>query len=209
MPAREPRECFFEGRGQSPGPERGGSIECQKFAFVEDGHAVGEEFDFPHGVRGEQQRSVLPCKDFRFQEMPEISGGDGVEAARRFIQQQYLRLMEQRANQAEALDRAGRKHACLAIQHAAQSEPIAQYFDARGAEFIGKMVQAAKKAEILAAGQPRIEAEVAARVVPDLPPHGRRFTRGILPRQRSGAARRQQERGKNAEQRCFAGSIGP
>jgi len=140
--------------------------------------------------------------------MPEIGGRDGVEAARRFIQQQYLRLMNQCAEQAESLDRAGRKGARLAVQIAAQSEPFAQGFDAAGAEFIGKVVQAAKELQILAAGEPRIEAEIASRVVADLPSHGCWFTRGIVPGQRSSAACRQQKRAQDTKQGCFSGAIG-
>ena len=208
MPARELREYFFQRSGQSPGPQRGGSIEREQLPFVEDGHAVGEQFDFLHGVRGEEQRRIFPRKDFRFQEMPEIGGDDGVEAARRFIQQQHLRLMKQCAEQAESLDRAGGKRARLAVQSAAQSEPFAQGFDAAGAEFIGEVVQAAKELQILAAGEPRIEAEIASCVVPDLASHGCWFARGVVPGQRSGATRWQEQRGQNAKQRRFAGSIG-
>ncbi len=70
------------------------------------------------------------------------------------------------------------------------------------------MVQATKKKEILPAGQPRIEAEVTARVIPDLPAHSRGFARGIVAGQGSGAPRRQKERGKNTKQGRFAGSVG-
>ena len=209
MPAGQPRECFFERRRQSPGPERGGSIEGQKFPFVEDSHAVGEEFDFLHGVGGKQQRGVGASQNFRFQEMPEISGRDSVQAARGFIEQQYPRLMEKRADQAEALDGAGRKRARLAVERFAQAEPFAQGFDASGDNSIGEMVQAAKEAEILAAREPRAEALVASGVVADLPPDGRGFARRIVPGERSGAACRQQQRGQDAKQGRFAGSIGP
>src|SRR5437879_2392699 len=69
------------------------------------------------------------------------------------------------------------------------------------------MVQAAKKAQVLAASQPRVKAQVASRVVSDLSPHSCRFARGIVPGQRSGAASLKQQRCQDSQQRGFACSI--
>src|SRR5579859_706407 len=140
--------------------------------------------------------------------MPEIRGCDGIEATRRFIQQQYPGLMKQRSEQTKSLDRAGGKRSCLAVQDPAQSEAFAQCFDAAGAELIGEVIQAAKKPEILAASQPRVEAEVAARVVADLPPHGCRLAHSVMPGQGGGAACRQEQRGQYSKKRRFARAVG-
>src|SRR5262249_39391206 len=116
-------------------------------------------------------------------------------------------LVKQRAQQAEALDRAGRKRPRLAVQNSGQSEPFAEGFDAAGAELIGEMIQAAKEAKILASGEPRVETEIAAGVVTDLPPHGRGFGGCVVAGEGSGTARREKQRGQDAKQGGLAGPV--
>ena len=49
--------------------------------------------------------------DFRFQEAAKLRGGDGVEAARRLVEQQDAGPMEKGASEAETLDRASGERA--------------------------------------------------------------------------------------------------
>src|SRR6266513_1696635 len=61
------------------------------------------------------------AQDFRFQEAAKLRGGDGVEAARRLVEQQDAGPMEKGASEAETLDRAGGERAHLAVERLAQS----------------------------------------------------------------------------------------
>src|SRR5580704_18924851 len=71
------------------------------------------------------------------------------------------------------------------------------------------MVEAAEESQVFAAGEPRVEAEVAAGVVTELPANGTRFENGIVPRDLRVAVRRKKERGENPEERGFAGAVCP
>ena len=69
------------------------------------------------------------------------------------------------------------------------------------------MVEASEEAQVFAACQARIEAEVAPCVVTELAANGAGIANSIVARDLCAALRGQKERRKNAEQRGFACAI--
>ena len=86
-------------------------------------------------------------------------------------------------------------------------ELLAEKRDALCGGRVGKMVEAAEEAKILAARQARIEAEVAACVVTELTANCARVEHGVVSGDLSPALRGKKERGENAQQSGFAGAI--
>src|SRR5256885_15179259 len=79
--ASEAEEGFFERGGGGLAFEGCGRVECDEATVLEDGDAIGEEFDFGEGVGSEKQRGFAGPHDLRFQEMAEGRGGGSGEAA--------------------------------------------------------------------------------------------------------------------------------
>ena len=90
--------------------------------MIEDGNAISEALYFLQGVRGEENGGGAGLKDLRFEKVAKLGGSNDVDAAGGFVQEEHARAMEQGASQADALDRAGRERADLAIQKFADSE---------------------------------------------------------------------------------------
>lgn len=89
---------------------------------MKNSDAVGEKLYLRKSVRGEEERSPLRREDLRFEETTEVRCGEGIEASRRFIEQQNLRLMQKSTEKAQALDGAGRERANLTVKRSAQSK---------------------------------------------------------------------------------------
>ena len=70
--------------------------------------------------------------DFRFQETSKFGGGDGVEAARRFVEEQDSGTMKKSACQAEALNGSGGKCAHLAVERFAEVKLFSELRDSLG-----------------------------------------------------------------------------
>jgi len=106
--AGEAKEGSLESGGGRLVFERGGSVECDEAAVLEDGDAAGEEFDFSERMRGEEERSFAVLQDLGFEEMAEGCGGDGVEAASGLVEEEDPRRVKEGTGEAEALDGARR-----------------------------------------------------------------------------------------------------
>ncbi len=205
--AGEAEECVFESRGAGGSFEGGKSVASEEASGVDHGDAVGEEFDLGQSVRGEEQRSIAAAEDFGFEEAAKIGGGDRVEAAGGFIEEEDAGLVEQGASEAEALDCAGGKRAHLAVQGFFEMELLGENGDALCGGGIRKMIEAAKEAQILAAGEAGVEADVAAGVVAELAANGARVENGVMSGDLCAAAGREQKRGENAEESGLARAI--
>ncbi len=120
--AGDAEEDVFQGVAAGVGFQRGGGVECEQAAFVDDRHAIGEEIDFGERVGGEEQGGVAALQDFRFEEAAEFGGGDGVQAARGLVEEQDARLMQEGAREADALHGAGGERADLAVDGVFQVE---------------------------------------------------------------------------------------
>jgi len=140
MAAGQAEKGFLERGRRGAKFESGECVAGEETALVEDGDAIGEQFDFGESVRGEEERSIAAAEDLRFKESAKIHGGDGVETARGLIEEKDARVVEQCAGQAEALDGAGRKSARLAVENIGQLELFGELGDAEIRGGAGKMI---------------------------------------------------------------------
>lgn len=202
------KKNFLEGSRTGAQLESREGIAGEQAAFLEDGDAVGEEFDFGQRVGSKKQGSIAAREELRFQEAAEIHGRDGVETSRRLIEQQHAWLMEQGAQQAEALNSAGRECADLTIERFVHVKLFGKLGDAQACRLPGEMVEAAEKEQILAAGEASVEAVVGAGMITEQAPNRARFARGVVARDAGDSAGRQKQGGQNAQKRGFAGPIG-
>lgn len=162
---REARKGLLERNCAGPGLQSCRSIDGYEGAFLQDGDAVRQKFDFRECVRCEKQGSALAFKDFGLQETPEVGRGQGIQAARGFIEKEHLGLMENRSNQAEPLDGAGGQGAHLPVERIAQLKTFGQSRDTSSQDGIGEMIQPAEETQIFSSGQAREKAQVGTCVV--------------------------------------------
>jgi len=191
----------------------GGSFECsqsiasEQASIVDNGDAVGEKFYLGQSVRGKEQGSIAAAQNLGLQEAAKLGSGDGVKTARWLIEKQDAGLVKKRASQAEALNRAGREGAHLAVESFRKMELRGKKHDALCGGCAGEMVESAEEAKIFAARQTRIEAEVAPCVITELAANGARVEHSIVPGDLRAALRGKKKCGENAQQRGFAGAI--
>src|SRR5882762_8960038 len=148
------------------------------------------------------------AQDFRFQEAPKLRGGDGIEAARRLVEEQDAGPMEKSASQAETLDGAGGKCAHLAVEGFAQLELFGELRDALGRGGARKQIQLAEEEQVFARGKPRVEAVVRARMIAQAAADVARLVDGVVASDARTATGGHKKRCKNAEKRGFAGTVG-
>ena len=160
--------------------------------MLKNGYTVGKKFYFRQRVRSKQQRSALSGDDFFFQEAPELCCGNGVQAARRFVQEQHLWLMKQRAQQTETLNGPRRKVTHLAIKRFAQFELFPEGTNSSVQVSLGEMVQPAEELEIFSAREPGVKTSIASSVIAELVTHRRRLAHGIMAREPRGSPSWQQ-----------------
>ena len=115
--------------------------------------------------------------------------------------------MEQGADETQALDRAGGERTQLAVKSFFQMELLREKSDALRSRGFRKMIKAAEKAQIFAAGKPSVEADVAAGVIAELASNGARIENGIVPGDLRATAGGEKQRGENAEERGFARAV--
>ena len=205
--AGKPEESVFQRRGVRAFFQARRGVTGEQPAPVEYGDAVGEELDFLERVRGKEQSGVAGLQDTVLKKMAEFSGGNGIDAARRFIEKQHMRTVEQCASEAEALHGSGRKRAHLAIESVLELELRGELSDARSCGGRRQSIEPAEEKEVLASGEARIEAVVAAGVKSETAADSGRIARDVVTRDPREAACRQEERGQYAKERGFAGAI--
>ena len=86
-------------------------------------------------------------------------------------------------------------------------ELIREKNDALSGGGFREMVETAEEPQVFATGEPRIEAEVAAGVIAELPANGARVENGIVSRDLRAPLSRKKQRGENPEERGFAGAV--
>src|SRR5256885_16427277 len=120
--ASEAEEGFFERGGGGLAFEGCGRVECDEATVLEDGDAIGEEFDFGEGGGSEKQRGFAGPHDLRFQEMAEGSGGDGGEAGGWLGEKKGARGGNEGASEGEGVNAARIKSGDLAIERFCDGE---------------------------------------------------------------------------------------
>lgn len=197
--AREAEEGFFEGLRQGLLFEGSGGVESDEVALFEDGDAMSEEFDFGERVGCEEKRRCAGLQDLGFEEAVERGGGDGVEAARGLVEKEDAWCVQERASETKALDGAGRERTDLAVEGFGQFKLRSELSDAIAGGGTGKMVELTEEEKILAAGEPGIKAEVAARVVAEIATNFGGRLSSVVTGDAGAAAGGKKKCGENAE----------
>lgn len=120
--------------------------------------------------------------DFGFNEAAEFGGGQGIETARGFIQQQHVRLVQYGASEAQALDRPCGKGANLPVEGIFEVKLFRESVDAMRRCGSRELIQSSKEHQVLPACQAGIKTVVGPRVVAKLAANGTRIPRGVVAR---------------------------
>src|SRR5438132_14241874 len=105
--------------------------------------------------------------------MAEGRGGDSVEAAGWLVEKKDARGVKKSASEGEALNRAGRKSADLAIERFGEFELGGELRDAIARGGSGERIGAAAEEEVFARGEARITALAGTGVVTERGEDGR------------------------------------
>jgi len=185
----ETQENLFERGGICALLECSESIAGKKAAGVDHSDTRCELLNFRKRVRGKEDGGYAGAEDFGFEVATKFGGGDGVEAAGWFVKQENLRLMEQRAGETQALDRSGGESANLAVESFGEVKLIGECGDTLRGGGGRKLIEAAKKEQIFAAGEAWIEAVIGAGVIAEAAADVAGIFDGVVTRDRSVAAR--------------------
>ena len=200
-------EGFLQRRSPGAGFQRAECVKGDEFALVQDGDAIGQKFDFGERVRGEEHGSALARDELGFEEPAEVGSCKDIKTARGLVEQENLRLMKNGAEQAQPLHVARGDGTNLTIQHATEIELRGGGCNPFPKKRIGKMIEPAKKAEILMSRESWIETKVRTGVITELPADRDGFADWIESRNARAAPRREKKRGKNTQKRGFSGAI--
>ena len=148
---------------------------------------------------GEEQGSSLAREDLRFEEAAKIRSGESVETPRGLVEQKDLWLVKKRAQKAEALNGAGGKRAHLTVERAAEFKLFGGSGDSCAEIGVGKVIQAAKEAEIFASRQAWIETQVGSGMIAEIAADSRRLANRVEAGDAHAAAGGKKKRGENAE----------
>lgn len=187
--------------------ERGRSVARDDASFVDDRDAMRQEFNLREGMRREQQGGAAVAQNFSFQEVPEFHGGDGVQAAGGFIQEEDARLVKQSTSQAETLHGSRRQCAQLTIKGIGEFKLFAQCGDAFLDAIFRQAIQAAEEAKVLAAGKSRIKPVIGSRVITEIAADLARLLDGIASGNPGYTTGWHDERSQNSKERRFARAI--
>ena len=147
-------------------------------------------------------------QNLRSEEAAELRRGDNVEAAGGFVQQEQSRAMQQRASQTDALHRAGRERAYLTVEKFAENELCGQGGGACLGVGAGQAIELAEEQEILASGEPWIQAMIGARVIAEVASYGARLGASVVAGHLGVTARGKQKGGDDAQKGGFSGAVG-
>src|SRR2546430_6783466 len=138
--------------------------------------------------------------------MAEGRGGDSVEAAGWLVEKKNARGVKEGAGEGEALNRAGRKRADLAIERFGEFELRGELRDAIARGGSGEMIEAAEEEEIFACGEARVKALVGAGVVTERAANSTGRRDRMMSRDGGVAGAGKKKRGGDAEKSGFAGA---
>src|SRR5437762_8326791 len=139
--------------------------------------------------------------------MAEGRGGDSVEAASWLVEEKNARGVKEGASEGEALNRAGRKSADLAIERFGEFELRGELRDAIARGRSGEMIEVAEEEEVFASGEARVKALVGAGVITERAANGTGRRDRVMPRDGGVARGGKKKRGEDAKESGFAGAV--
>ena len=139
--------------------------------------------------------------------MAEGRGGDRVEAAGWLVEKKNARGVKERASEGEALNRAGRKSADLAIERVGEFELRGELRDAIARGSSGEMIEAAEEEKIFAGSEAGVEALIGTGVVTERAADGTGRRDRVVSCDGGMAGGGKKKRGEDAEESGFAGAV--
>ena len=152
-------------------------------------------------MRGKEERGGAALQDFGLEEAAEFEGAEDVEAAGGLVEQKNMGLVDECANQTEALDGAGRKGTNLSRERFREAELFSKKGNALLRGTGGELIEARKEQKILAGGEAGIKSVVGASVIAEASAHLGGLRARIESGDASATMRGKKQRGKNAEKR--------
>ncbi len=176
-------------RGEAPGVNQRDAVAALRFVEVvgrdEDRHALLRE---------------------RVDETPELAARQRIDAARRLIEEENRRFVQDRAAERQALPPAARQIARQRVLPSGETGHLEHEAPARGQPLGTQSVDAAKELDVLVDGQQLVERE-ALRHVADSPLHAFGIGRHVDAADRGGARRRPQEAAQHPDGGGLAGAV--
>ncbi len=151
-------------------------VEGDDSAFVDDGHPLAQRIGLEHVVRREQDRLVLGLQIA--DHLAHLARPYRIQADRRLVEEEHLRVVQQRAGDVQALHHAARVALDLLLPAVGQAHELEQVRDALARDLGIDVVQAGEVAQVVLPGkapvEPPLAAEDEADHAPDDPPLGPR-----------------------------------
>ena len=179
-------------------------VERQQLALVQQRDAI-EALGFVHVGRADDHGDAL--RHHVVHDQPQVAARDRVDAKGRLVEQQDLRLVDQRTRQAELLLHAARQLAGQPVLERRKIGKFKQALHARRTLGLRHLVQVGVEVQVLEHRHVGVQAE-ALRHVGDDVLHAFRVTRHADAAERRVAGRRTQHAGQHAQRRCLAGAVG-
>lgn len=179
----------------------------EEFSAIEDRDAIGEKLDFLERVRGKEQSGVAGFQHTVLEKAAKLGGGNGIQAARGFIEEEDAGMVQKGAGQAETLNGSGGERAHLAIQGFRERELHGKLRDARRSLRRRQMIEPAEEEQIFASGEAGIETQIAAGVESETSPDRARLAPDVVTGKARGAVCGKEQRRQDAEQGGLARAI--
>ena len=176
-------------------------------AAVDDADPVGELVGLLEVLRGEEDRHAeLVVEPLHL--LPDAGAADGIEARRRLVEEQHVRVVHQRGGEVEAAPHAAGVRADAAIERVADVDEGAE-LDQPAVDLVaGQAVELALEAQQLEAGLLRVERDILQGDA-DVQAHLLGTVDDVEARHRCPAAGRGQEGAQHLDRRGLAGAVGP
>ena len=176
-----------------------------QFPLQEEGEAVAL-LRFVHVVRRDEDGHPAPRGQL-VDEVPEDPPPLRVDAPRRLVEEEELRLVEERSGEGDALAPAGRERLGQIAAEAREAEPFGQLADPVREAGVREAVGRAEEPEVLLHGQVEVEGELLAHVAePRLPAVG--VADDVEPAEaRHGAGRGREEARQHPDRRRLSGPV--
>lgn len=201
------QKSVFERSGSRALPQFMERAASQQTSRVDDGDTVGEELDFRKRVGSEEQSRFAATENFGLQEPAKLGSADGVQAARRLVQQENARPVKKSTRETCALHRSGRECAHLPVKGFFEIKLLRELLNAPAGGRARELIEAAEKAQILSTGEPRVKTHIAAGVIAELTSYRAGIANGIVSSDLGATFGGKNQRGEDPEQSGLAGAI--
>ena len=173
--------------------------------MVDDPDAVGEDVGLLEVLGGQEDRDPVLAREPRHLR-PERVAALRVEAGRRLVEKEDARLVDQRQREVETALHPARVGLHFAVGGLREPDALEQRFASLPALRLGHAVQRRLQAQVLAAGEQRVERGLLQRRA-DRGAHLRSFAHHVEARDARGAGRRREQGREHVHGRRLAGAV--